>query len=97
MGSKYHYALSWPVAPLQLIHKLFSFRISLPEAFTLSLKCPPHLKVLSSASLLVSLSTSYTGKETFKGSTEDTCSSEKSLMRWHNISVASQHQMPPVS
>lgn len=57
-----------------------------PETFILSLKYPPHSKVLFSASLLVSLSTGYTGKETFKGSTEDTCCSEKSLKRcWADL------------
>lgn len=45
----------------------FLFHTYLPEAFALSLKCLSYLKVLPFASLFVSLSTSYTGKEFFKG------------------------------
>lgn len=72
-----------------LICKIFSFHVSLPEAFPLTLKRPPHLKVFSSTTLLVSLSTCYTGKGTFKGSTEDNCSSEKSLKRRPNTGHSS--------
>lgn len=43
MGSRYHHAIAWPVAPLQLICKFFSFHIILPEAFTL--KVPSSFEV----------------------------------------------------
>lgn len=97
MGSRHHHALSWSVAPLQLICKGCSFPISLPEIFTLSFKCPPHLKVPSSASSFFLVNESHCHRNLL-GFFE-----RRQLFWWKkqeegiNTSFVSQHQVPLVS
>lgn len=96
MGNRYHYALSWSLTPLQLICKGCSFHISLPETFTLSLKFPPHLRVLSSASAYFLVNQSHWQRNLFR-----ICRRQllwcKKLEEEITLSVASQHQVPFMS